>query len=321
MAFSTSGAVLRGDVNGVIIEAQKAESFLIGARVFPPLAVPVKSGQYPKFQLGAGELLNNDVTKRAPTGAYGRAVRKYTSDNYLCEDYGLEELVDDTYREDVARFFNAEVAAANMVRMQVMLGHEIRVAAEVYNTTNFGSAVNSTVAYTVANKATVDFPTDVTAAIDLLKGKGDVPNTIVMSSQVLSRLKNTTLLQNYVRGNRPTDATLQLTASSIAAAFADLGIQQVLIGNAVYNSAKKGQAFSSSAVWNNTYIWVGRVESGEMMSGGAGRTLYWSADSELFTSESYRDESRRSDVMRVRQNVDEKTIDGNSGTLIATQYS
>ena len=319
--FSTSGAVLRSDINALVSEAAKAEDFYIGAKVLPPLSVPERSGQYPKFKKANGELLNNDAELRAPTASYARIIRKYDSDSFTTQEYGLEEVVGDAEASDVNRFFNAEVVAANFVRRQLMLGHEIRVAAAVFNATNFGAAVNSGTAYTVLNKATADFASDVLTAIDTLNGRGENPNTIVMSGAVFTRIKGQTLFQNFVRGNRPSDITANLSQGAVAEAFADAGITNVLVGRAAYNSAKKGLAFASSAVWSNAYVWIGRVEAGDMMAGGAGRTIYWNADSELFTAETYREEARRSTVVRVRQHTAEKIVDGESGYLLNPQYS
>lgn len=324
MAQSDSAAVLRADINVLVEEASMAVDYLIGTRVMPPFEVDEQAGQYPVFKKAKGELLNNDVTERTPTGSYGRVRRTYENDTYNCVDRGLEEEVDDTYKRNVARYFSAETTAAKHVMQQVMLGHEVRVAAEITGsnaTTNFGSATNSAVAYTEANIATIDFPQDVFAAIERLNDNAEAPNTIVMSSTVFNRLRRATLTQNFVRGNRPTDSTLNVTPSALAAAFAESGIEQILIGRARTNSAKKGQSYSASNVWGNTNVWVGKVASGDFMNQGAGRTLVWNKEGGLFVTESYREESKRSDIVRVRQNTAEKIIDGAAGTLIATQYA
>jgi hypothetical protein len=189
------------------------------------------------------------------------------------------------------------------------------------NTTNFGAATNSSVAYTVANLATISFVADVLAAIERVNDNGGQANTIVMSSTVMNRVKLGTLVQNFVRGSRPSDATLNVNAATLAGAFADNGITQVLVGRSRVNSAKKGQSYSASSVWGNTYIWVGDVRLGDVGMGGAGRTLVWNEDGGLFTTETYRDEGRRSNMVRVRQNTDEVIVDSTAGTLIGTQYS
>jgi hypothetical protein len=38
-------------------------------------------------------------------------------------------------------------------------------------------------------------------------------------------------------------------------------------------------------------------------------------------TETYRNETRRSNIVRVRQNTTEKIVDATQGTLITTQYS
>lgn len=320
MAFSSSGAVLRADINALVLEAAAAEQFYIGASVLPPLAVSAKSGQYPKFRKANAELLNPDADARASTAGYSRVIREYDNDNYTTQEFGLEELIGDADGADVARFFDLEKVAANLVRRQVQIGHELRVQTAVQNATTFGATVSG-VAYTVANKATADFASDVLGVIDTLNGRGEMPNTIVMSGAVFTRIKGQTLFQNFVRGNRPSDITANLSQGAVAQAFADSGIQNVYVGRAVRNTANKGAAFVGTPIWNNTHVWIGRVESGEVMDGGAGRTFYWSADSELFTTETYRDESRRSNVVRVRQHVSEKIIDADAGQLITTQFA
>jgi hypothetical protein len=319
--YNTSGATLRGDLNLVVEEALAADNWFIGAKVLPPTPVAAKSGQFPKLQLAAAELLASGSTVRNPGGKYGEVVRGWTSDTYDCVDRGLEEPVDDVVSRDLGRYFNVEAAKARLCLRNMMLDHESRVATAVLNTTTFGAATNSSVAYTVANIATISFVADVLAAIERVNDNGGQANTIVMSSTVLNRIKLGTLVQNFCRGALSSDATLNINASTLASAFADNGIKQVLVGRARINSAKKGQTYSASSVWGTTYVWVGDVREGDPGMGGAGRTLVWTEEGGLFVTETYRDEARRSNMVRVRQNTAEKIVDATAGTLIATQYS
>jgi len=325
MAQSDSAAVLRADINVLVEEASEAASNLIGARVMPPFEVDEQTGQYPVFKKGKGELINDDVTERTPGGSYGRVRRTYENDTFDCVDRGLEEEVDDTYKKNVARYFSAEVTAAKHVMNQVALGHEIRVAAEITGsnaTTNFGSGTAAAVNYTEANIATINFVKDVFDAVERLNNNAESPNTIVMSSNVWQRVRRATLTQNFLRGNLgDASSTMNVTPNAVASAFAESGIEQVLVGRAVKNSAKKGQTYSATSIWGNTYIWVGKVAGGDFANQGAGRTLVWNKEGGLYVTETYREESKRSDIVRVRQNTAEKIIDGAAGTLITTSYS
>lgn len=319
--YPTTGATIRGDINTVVEEAFNADKTFIGQLVMPMLPVDVKSGTYPKLTKTLTGLLDSGGDVRAPNGSYPRNNRAWTTDTYDTIDRGLEETIDDTDAKDLGRFFDLEAAKARWCMRSMMLGLEIRVAAAIINATTFGAGTNSAVAYTVANKATVDFPQDVLAAIERVNAKGAQANTIILSDTLLARLKFTTLLQNFIRGSRPSDGTLNITANSIQQGFADSGITQVLVGKSRYNSAKKGQTAALTSIWGTTYVWVGQVESGPANNGGAGRTLVWNKEGGLFVSETYRDEGIRSNVVRVRQHTAEKVIDAESGTLIATQYS
>jgi hypothetical protein len=317
----SSGATIRADIAVKVEEAAQADSFFIGAKAMPPFGVDAKSGTYPKIQIAAGELLTPGATERSRGGSYGQAVRQWTNDTYDCIDRGLEEPVDDADAKDLSRYFNAEVAAAKWTLRNVMLSHEVRVAAALINATTFGAGTNSAVAYTEANIATISFVADVLAAIERVRDNGTNPNTIVLSSPVYNRIRRATPVVNFVASQVGKGASVTTTA--IAQAFADEGISQVLVGRARYNSAKKGQAKSMASIWGNTYIWVGQSSAGApaLQDGGAGFTLVWNAEGGLWVSESYRDESRRSNIVRVRQNTAEKIVDATAGTLITTQYS
>jgi hypothetical protein len=320
-ATPSSGATIRADLNLKVEEAQGADDFFIGMRAMPPLAVDAKSGTYPKLQIAAGELMTSGATERSTDGSYGEVTRQWTTDTYDCVDRGLEERVDDAQAKDVARWFNLEATAAKLVLRQMMLAHEIRVAAALVNATTFGAGTNSTVAYTEANIATISFVADVLAAIERVRNNGTNPDTILMSSTVYNRIRRATLVQNFVGGTVGKGS--ETTASTLAQAFADEGIRQVLVGKARYNSAKKGQAHSAANVWGNTYVWVGRANSGALdaKDGGAGFTFYWNKEGGLFVTETYRAENRRGNIVRVRQNTTEKVVDATAGTLITTQYS
>lgn len=318
-----SNATIRGDINTVVTEAAMGGRYGIGLAVMPPLSVPTRSGSYAKIKIAEGGLLEAVSTVRDATGSYGTISRQWGSDTYDTIDNGLEEMVDDAEAKDVGRFFNLEATAATLTLQNMMLAHEVRVAAATFNTSNYGSATNSTVAYTAANLATISFVGDVLAAIERLADKGVVANTIVTNSTVMARLKQATLVQNWVRGSIVGNLQTPLNAANLAASFADNGIEQVLVGRSRYNTAKKGQTYSATPVWSNTYVWVGYVNprATDVRQGGSGFTFHWNEEGGLFVTETYRSDERRSNIVRVRQHTAEKVTDGTAGTLIATQYS
>lgn len=320
MANAVANASFRGDLNTYVMEAFSLDRMFIGAQVFPVFGVSTREGQYPKFTIPRSQLQRNVATERAPDGSYGEITRQFVRETYSTVDRGLEERVDDAYKADFARYFDAERIAALQTLNNVRMAHEVRVAAQLYNSNNF-AATSAVVAYTAGNLATVDFIRDVQNRIESLNSAGVIPNAIVMSDTVANFVKRTTLFQNFVKPYGVSPSGAQPTDSTIAAAFADLGIERLLIGRIAVDNSKNRTTASLSKVWGNDFIWVGNIQSGDPFAGGAGRTFTWNEEGGVFVTESYRDEKRRSDMVRVRQHTDEKVIDGNAGRLIQTSFA
>lgn len=320
--YTNSAAIFRGDIAGVVEQAKDFEAGLIGVQAMPILDVPVRAGQYPSFVLKEGQLLKSDVKNRAPYSAYARGARAFNQDTYTALEFGYEEAVDDTVTLDVARFFNAEVIAAKLAKRKLLLAHELRVAAKLFDSGTFTST-NSGTAYTAANLATFDVGLDVQDAIDRLLAKGEsVTNLkVIIPYPVWTRIRASTKFQNRLRGAGISSDTI-LNASTQAAAEV-FGVSEVLIGRASYDTAPEGVAFSAGNVWANTFIWVGSVTNAGagFFGGGAGFTLNWSEYGPAIGVSTYRDESIKSNIVRASHYVAEKVVNANAGQLVATQYS
>lgn len=320
--YTNSAAIFRGDIAGVVEQAKDYEAGLIGTAVMPILDVPVRAGQYPSFVLKEGQLLKSDVKNRAPYGSFARGTRAFNQDNYSALEFGYEEAVDDTVTLDVARFFDAEVIAAKLAKRKLLLAHELRVAAKIFDNTAF-TATNSGTAYTTANLATFDAGADVQEAIDRLLAKGESTSNlkVVIPYPVWTRIRASTKFQNRLRGAGISSDTI-LNASTQAAAEV-FGVSEVLIGRASYDTAPEGVAFASGNVWSNTLIWVGSVTqaSAGFFGGGAGFTLNWSEYGPAIGVSTYREEAIKSNIVRASHYTAEKVVNANAGQLITTQYS
>jgi hypothetical protein len=237
-------------------------------------------------------------------------------------EYGYEEAVDDTVTLDVARFFDAEVIAAKLAKRKLLLAHELRVAAKIFDSGTF-TATNSGTAYTTANLATFDVGQDVQEALDRLLSKGEsTTNTrVVIPYPVWTRIRASTKFQNRLRGTGlSTDTILNASTQAAAEVF---GVAEVLIGRASYDQAPEGVAFSAANVWANTFIWVGSVTQAGAgyFGGGAGFTLNWSEYGPAIGVSTYREETIKSNIVRASQYTAEKIVNANAAQLITTQYN
>lgn len=319
-------AVSRPEISAVLEQAQAAGKFYIAQKVLPVYGVQARAGRYPRIPLVKGNLMKREQTKRNSSGAYNETDQEHDWDTYDCEDRGLEQRVDDTKAAEMKSFFDLEKMTAKNVTRKCELEFEINAASVLMNEANF-HATAAVEDYTEANLDTFDVAQDINGAIEQITGRGEEVNTLVMSQILWNRIRRSTLLQAYLFGKIPAlSQKRMITPKDLAEAFSldlDGATLQVLVARAKYDIAPKGRnAANLQPIWGNDYIWVGNVQGGDYSNGGAGRTLVWEADipSGMYATETYRDEKRRSDMVRVRTNSIEKILNGNSGELIATGF-
>ncbi len=322
--FNTSDSVPRADISTVLMEAVAQEKFYVGQLLMPVFPSATEVGRYPRFTVADTELLKSGKggvgsTKRGSTGTYNEVERKFIWNSYQTEEYGLEERVDDVVAKRMANFFDAEMVTGKFLMNNLMTDYEMETAAALFDPAVF-TATNSTVAYTIANLATMDVPTDINLLLERLTLKGEMPTHIVMSLSVWNRIRQSQKMQTYMYGYlNVTQGGSQITPAMFGAVF---GVELVIAKKSV-DTALKGKTPVLTPIWGNTYIGCFHIASGEFMNGGVGRTIVWDADSPggLFTSESYRNEARRGNMLRVRSNRVLKILNEKAGELIATQYA
>ena len=321
MPYTSGQATPRSDIYALVMQANADyDKLFIAQDILPVKGEDVKRGIYMKANLAEAELLNADAQPRESGDNYARVNRKYQTDLFDCQEYGLESTIDDSYEEEVDRFMNLEATEAMILDRSLKLSYEQRVAGLVQNATVF-TATAATAAYTQANLATIDVANDVDQAKSRMLLNGIIANCVIMSFNVFQRARRSTLLQNQVYGVVPRGANQKALPGEEDIARA-LGVDTLYVAKAPYNGNQKGQTYSGTYIWSDAYYAVACVRGGEYQAGGLGRTIQWTKDTTgLFTPETYRDDSIRSNVLRVRQNSAEKIIDTTCCQLVTTSYA
>jgi hypothetical protein len=320
MAYSNSNALPRAEISQAVFEAQSNANALplIGLEVLPIYSVAARSGEYVKIELGGGESYNLDALKTAPGADRSRVTRRFTTDNYATTSFELEELLPDETAADLGRYFDVEVSSATFLNNSLLLSHEQRVADLVFG--SGVSAISANAAYTAGSIDTLDIAKDVDDAMTELAKKNVVADTLILSLSVFNRIRRTSKLLNNIFG--PVKNVAQARPASAEEVASALNVSRVLIGRAARNGAKKGQSYSGSFIWGNNKIVLAKLGAGEFTAGGLGRTLLWNEDSPTpLVTETYRDEARRSNVIRARHNTAETLIDTSCAIGIDTSYA
>jgi len=303
--IAESGVTLRRDLSAVANEFDdiQAREMFIGLRAAPVFRVGEESAYYPVI---CRETFRKPAeTERASDGSYNRVSGEFGSGTYSCEEHGLEYLIDDKRRKRYQSFFDAESAAVRILRHQILMAQERRISSLILDSSTFTANSVSTAWATVASSVPL---TDVTTGCETLEdncGIGRENYTLIVPRTEYKYLCTTDSILGRIKYVAPGVTRGMLTTQLLAEFF---GIKQVLVAGGSYDSAGEGVAESMSQIWSTGYamlcVIAGEGDPLEMPS--IARTMLWAEDSpENVVVETYRDEKRRSDVVRMRHNVDE----------------
>lgn len=318
---SSSLATLRPDLAESFmafdLEAEKAG--YIGQKVFPVVSVASQAGKFGKIPLE--QLLQQRDTKRAPGSGYARGTFQFTDASFATEEHGAEEPVDDREAKMYREYFDAEMIATARAYGFVLRNAEQRIADAVFNTTTWtGSALTTDVSGTPwATIASAVPLTNVEAAVQkVYDGSGLWPNALVINRKVFRNLRNTAQVIDRIAssgaGNR--NLASDVTVEMLAQAF---DLDYVIVAGSSKNTATEGQTAAAGQIWSSTYAMVCKIATtNDMREPCIGRTFHWSEDgSEIGGAiETYRDETVRGNVVRVRHDVDEIVLYAQAGHLL-----
>lgn len=317
MARPTSATtVARPDLGAIAYE------YMIGAGdrgficldLLPVFDVKEQSGNYPVIPIEA--LLKLQSTSRAPRGNYNRGDWEFELGNYNCKENGWEEPVDDSEAKLYQRYFNAEEIATLRAVDILLRAQESRVAAKVFNTANITATADVAIAWGTASTA-VPRANIMAGKLAMRAASGLDPNVVAMSRKVFDTLMMTAEVTSAFRYTNPIEIGGYDAQKRLMAQY--FGVDRVLVGGAIKDGAKKGQAYSLADLWDDEYVGLFKVSGGgqDLRDPCLGRTFLWTGDSpQNVVTESYREEANRSNIYRVRQNTDEAFVFTGAGYLL-----
>ena len=306
MPRPTSDTKIQRPDLGMLVEEYMDEAptmGYIGLDVMPLMPVQEQSATYPV--LPKEVMLKIPDTSRAPRGKYNRGDWEFENGFYVTQENGWEEAIDDTERKLYASMFDAEAVATRRAVKIILGAQEKRVSLMVFNATNFTANAVSIEWDTVATATPID---DVnTGKLSVRSACGMLPNALIISYTSFVNLRRSEQIIDLISYTFPGADINKMTRQQLAAV---LDVPQVLVGGAVYDAAKKGQDASITDLWSYEYAMLTIIGSGgDIMEPCLGRTFLWTEDSaENTLVESYREEDRRSDIIRVRHNTQERLI-------------
>jgi len=319
MIYQNATAEPRDELTDVIMEGLTRPSQFVGLKVLPPTPTTLQTFHVPKIKISTGNLMRAATKARKPGSDYDRWQAEI--DDFLATTIQIAEEVSlpDELTLTFEEFFAFESVFAAEASNRLLRSHEVDVQGAIQNITTFANYANGTVAYSAANVATITPTLDIITAIRTVKGLGELPNTVIIPGPIYDRIRISADMKSFIAGSVNPGA--RVTEETIQAAFASMGITQVLVSDAYVNQSMGGTSNSINPIWLLSYIFVGNCSAGQLQSGGVGRTFYWEKEGPLLNIQSYRDEPKSSNIIRGRKNTTSQITNARAGTLIGTQVT
>jgi len=253
---------------------------LIGRRALPPLQVLQETFKWHEYPLDEGFTVPE--TRVGRKSQPNQVEFSVTEKDASVFDYGLDDAIPYSDVQAAARAraekrstFDPRMAAVEGLTNLIELDREVRAAAIVQDAANY--AADRKVALAGTDKFSDYENSDPYGVIDdALNGTLVYrPNTVTMGQAVWSVLKRHPRLIHAVKGGLTTEGAI--TRAQFAELF-ELKPENVLVGEALLNTAKKGQAVNLDRVWGNS-IQLTYLDPGKRAADDA--TITWGFCAEL----------------------------------------
>jgi len=274
----------------------------IADQIFPIVPVAKKSDVYFVFDKGAW--FRDEAQLRSPGTRAQRSDYALTTASYVCLNYALGKPVPDETRDNADAPLRPSIEAAEFVADKLELAMERRVATLITTAANWATSSSPTTQW---SSDTSDPFNDIDGAVDgVISSIGQFPNVAVMSWDVWRRLKNHPDLLDRVKFTRPGGSP---EVTDIAGWF---GLDKVLVGLSLYDSAEEGQTASMTYIWGDDF-WVGYVpQSPALMTPAAGYVFRWKTRE----VRQFREDQEYTDVFTGNEYLDEVITACDAGSIL-----
>jgi hypothetical protein len=304
---STGSLHIDSALTDVSVMYQNAE--FVADKLFVPLPpVDKRSNKYFTYGL---DNLRADIDTRAPGSEADEITWNLSTDQYYADGHALSQVIPDEWREDADAAIDLDVDTTTQLTEKIMLRKEVNAVTRI--TTDLTPVDLS--ASTYANAFDTD-AADPAKLIDtgketVQKKIGKKPNKLLLSRPVFRGLRNNLLIKNRISGAASLDASL-ITPKMLAAV---LEVDEVIVAEAIKNTAAEGQTDSGSYVWGKYALLYYAPPSPGLRTVSLGYQFRWQRGRLGSLVYRFRLESRHSDKIEVMQYYDLKTVAAGAGIL------
>lgn len=227
-------------------------SNFIAEKILPPVYVPQTTGLVGKY---SNNHLRIVTTSHTGKGAYRQLEAvTVTSDTYSIDDHGLYDIITERDMRNFEKPFDAEMDSTVSLTLAHLIAKEYGLASVLTNPSVItqGTTLSGSSQYSNIDHADADPIADKIAADNAIEAAvGGPSNTAIMSSAVFRSLsRNHKILGALGYTQYPPMGVSQQQLATV------LQVDQVLVSDAMYNSAKEGQTDVFASIWGKDLIYA-----------------------------------------------------------------
>ena len=331
---SRGTAIVRPDAGLVLATSPQLLTDFVAQRVLPTYEVQVAHGAMP-IHVGDRRVYS---TKRAPDGSFLRIFTEVKGDTFTCAEAGVEIPLYDADVKVYADRGAAEAHKAMQAARSLLIAREVAAASMLFSTALFDAAHRVDIA------GAAEWDTAAGKALDNLENAiGNVEDrgfdrsalALVIPAKTLRALSRNAQVIAQARGipayaNLGADAIPATMPGSVLAAL--LGIREVIVAKGVKDTSNRAKTPVFAPIWDADKCLIAHISAVENPDSALGHTFVSaqgmdrsvlsaagdvSADPTLaFLVDSYRDEPRTADIIRAREQIDQKVTNVDAGCLV-----
>lgn len=284
---------------------------LVGTQLFPEVPVLKQSDKY--WLIGKEAFNLTDDTRRPGTRAKSIDFT-LSNDPFYCDGHALNYDLPDEVRSNADTPIADELTGVEFTTDRVQLNQEYDIASKARDASAYPSTNKIALSgsdkwsdYTGSDPIEA-FETGKTAVFEATLGAE--ANIAVIPKLVWDKLRNHPALLERIKYSQKGIVTEELLAELI-------GIPNIVIAKALFNSAKEGQTPVADYVWGKDVIIAHRPDRPGLKTIALGYNFLWNKGGMgggLVTR--WREEDRKTDVLMVERYYDNKLIVPGAGYLI-----
>ncbi len=303
---------------------QSADDF-VASRVFPNIPVNKKSDVF--FTYDRGEFNRNEMEERAPGTESAGSGYAISTDTYLAKTRAYHKDVADEVRANADNPINLDREATEYITLKGLINREVNWATAFFTAGDPGDTWTFDVDGAASRSASFDpesaanndvvFWDDAASTpiedVRLLKrfvqeSTGFRPNSLTLGRPVFDALiDHPDIVGRLDRGQ--TQGTAMVNKDSLAALFE---IDEILVMEAIQNTAKEGQTASHSFIGGKNALLSYRPRSPGIMTPSAGYTFSWTgrvgSGNDGMRIKRFRQDNIESDRIEIDMSYDQKLV-------------